>query len=573
MHRTDDGVWERFVPGVGPGALYKFRFCDRGGAVVEKSDPFATASEVTPGTASRVWNLARYQWNDDEWMSGRGARHRPGAPLAIYEVHLGSWCRDDHGGWLSYRQLADRLAEYVSRCGFTHVELLPVAEHPFDGSWGYQTLGYFAPTSRFGTPDDFMYFVDVLHQAGLGVILDWVPGHFPDDAHGLVRFDGTSLYEHDDPQQQRHPDWHTLVFDLGRPEVIDLLTSSALFWLEHYHADGFRIDAVASMLYLDYSRPPGGWTPNADGGHENYDAVRFLRGLNDSVHRAFPDTLMIAEESTTWPGVTHPTRSGGLGFDYKWSMGWMHDVLDFMTQPPDTRPRDLDRLTASLGYAEAERFVLPLSHDEVVHGKGSLLARMPGDERDQLAGLRLLYGWMFGHPGAKLLFMGNELGQRDEWNHQAQIDWSRLDSEGGEGVRRWVGDLNQLYRLDPALSDEAGGAASFGWVDRGATVPGVLSFLRHEPHGAHMLLFVCNFTDRACERYTNAVPVAGHWVERLNSDATVYGGENGGNFGGRETERGSNPDAQPWLPLFVPPLTTLVLSPPSTTAMGHTPDV
>ena len=567
MQRGDEGVWEHFIPGVAPGALYKFRLRGRDGAVVEKSDPFATAYERTPGTASLVWDLTQYRWSDDQWMTNRPGRHRLGAPLAIYEIHLGSWWRDEEGHPLSYRELAHRLTDYVTGCGFTHVELLPVAEYPFDGSWGYQTLGFFAPTSRLGTPDDFRYLIDTLHQADLGVILDWVPGHFPDDAHGLAGFDGTSLYEYDDPRQRRHPDWNTLVFDLGQLEVVDLLTSSALFWLEHYHVDGFRIDAVASMLYLDYSRPPGDWSPNVDGGRENYDAVRFLQNLNARVHDEFPDTLMIAEESTAWPGVTHPPESGGLGFDYKWSMGWMHDVLDFMHRPPADRPGNLDCLTKSLGYTGAERFVLPFSHDEVVHGKGSLLARMPGGQAEQLAGLRLLYGWMFGHPGAKLLFMGNELGQASEWDHRSQIDWSRLDSASGRGMRRWVGDLNQLYRLDPALADEDGDQAAFEWVERGAVVPGVVSFLRREPRGTRMLLFVCNFTNRTCENHVNDVPVGGYWIERLNSDAEIYGGENRGNLGGRSTERDGARRHVERLSLLVPALTILVLSPEHTVAL------
>ena len=563
MRRGDDGVWECFVPGVAPDALYKFRIRGRDGAVAEKNDPFATAHEQLPGTASRVWDLTQYRWSDDEWLTERADRQRLGATLAIYELHLGSWCRNEHGNTLSYRELAPRLADYVTSCGFSHVELLPVAEHPFDGSWGYQTLGFFAPTRRFGSPDDFRYLVDSLHQAGLGVIVDWVPGHFPDDVHGLVRFDGTTLYEHDDPRQRRHPDWNTLVFDFGQPEVVDFLIASALFWFEHYHVDGFRVDAVASMLYLDYSRLAGEWTPNVDGGTENYDAVRFLQQLNDCVHHEFPDTLMIAEESTAWPRVTGPTDSGGLGFDYKWSMGWMHDLLDFMHRPPADRPGNLDRLTKSLEYAYAERFVLPLSHDEVVHGKGSLRSRMPGCASEQFASIRLLYGWMFGHPGAKLVFMGNELGQPSEWDHQGQLDWRRLESPLVRGLRQWVADLNQLYRLDPALSDGAGNQSGFEWIERGTAVPGVVSFLRRDPGGMGMLLFVSNFTDRTCESYVNDVPVGGFWVERLNSDAEAYGGENRGNLGGRSTDRDrSRPEAR--LTLRVPALTTLVLAPTHT---------
>ena len=561
MRRTSDGVWEGFVPDVGPASLYKFHVQHGGGRGVDKADPVAFATETPPGTASRVWDLSRYRWTDAEWMATRELRNRPDAPVSIYEVHLGSWMRGPHGHPLTYRELADRLADYVRALGFTHVELLPVAEHPFGGSWGYQTLAYYAPTSRYGSPDDFMYLVDTLHRAGVGVILDWVPGHFPADPHGLAQFDGTPLYEHRDPRQRHHPDWHTLVFDFGTDVVTDFLTSSALFWLDRYHVDGVRVDAVASMLYLDYSRRSGEWTPNADGGHENLDAVRFLRSLTHRLRDAFPDTLIMAEESTAWPRVTHAAGDGGLGFDVKWNMGWMHDVLGHLSVSPQGRSADRDRLTASLDYAFTERFVLPLSHDEVVHGKGSLFARMPGDDREKLANLRLLYGWMFGHPGKKLLFMGNELGQPDEWRHDQSLDWHLLDRPLHRGLQRWVGDLNRLYRQEAALHAMENEPGTLAWTDRGLACPGVLSFLRSGPTETAPLLFVCNFSARTLIDHHVGVPVPGRWVECLNSDGAAYGGRDLGNLGGSDaapTPVGRWPAT---LRLTVPPTSTLVLSP------------
>ena len=561
LRRAADGVWTCFVPDVGPRSLYKFRVQDAGGRGIDKADPVAFATETPPGTASRVWDLSRYRWTDAEWMATRAHRHRPDAPVSIYEVHLGSWMRGSQGHPLTYRELAERLADYVLELGFTHVELLPVAEHPFGGSWGYQTLAYYAPTSRYGSPDDFMYLVDMLHRAGVGVILDWVPGHFPADPHGLAEFDGTPLYEHRDPSQRHHPDWHTLVFDLGRDVVTEFLTGSALFWLERYHVDGFRVDAVASMLYLDYSRQPGEWTPNADGGHENLDAVHFLRSLTDRLRESYPDTLIMAEESTAWPGVTHATRDGGLGFDVKWNMGWMHDILGHMAVPPERRSADRSRLTASLDYAFVERFLLPLSHDEVVHGKGSLLARMPGNDRQKFASLRLLYGWMFGHPGKKLLFMGNELGPPYEWRHDQSLPWQLLDRPLHRGLQHWVADLNQLYRRERALHVADDEPRTLAWADADTPHPEVVSFLRSGPTATAPLLFVYNFSARTLIDHHVGVPRPGHWVERLNSDGTAYGGHNLGNLGGSDaapTPAGLWPAT---LQLTVPPLSALVLSP------------
>ena len=568
----DSGVWQSFVPDAEPGSLYKYRIRPRHPHVdLEKADPFAFAAERRPRTASQVWNLSAYTWGDAGWMSDRAGRHTPTAPISIYEVHLGSWRRGSGDGrWLTYRELAVELTEYLVGMRFTHLEMLPIVEHPFDGSWGYQATGYFAPTSRFGTPDDFCHLVDTLHQAGVGVILDWVPGHFPDDPHGLATFDGTPLYEHADPQQGRHPEWHTQVFDLGRREVRNFLISNARFWLDRYHIDGLRVDAVASMLYLDYARAAAEWVPNAQGGRENPDAVDFLRILNETIDRDFPDVMTIAEESTTWPGVSRPIDTGGLGFRFKWNMGWMHDALSFLARDPTHRLSHLDELIFGLTYAFSEHFVLPLSHDEVVHEKRAIVDKMPGDEWQQLANTRVLYGYLYGHPGKKLLFMGNEIGQRREWDHDRSIDWSLTAAPLHGGLQRWVRDLNEIYRSDSRLYTLDADPDGFAWVDHSGHgghgehdthEAGVVSFLRRDRSDRGPLLFVYNFAAVARHRYRVGVPVGGWWAERLNSDAACYGGSGQGNLGGLEADtvpRHGHPQS---LELIVPPLSVLVLEP------------
>lgn len=538
MEPSSEGVWEKFIPLVGQGDIYKYHLeSNYGGYRVDKADPYGFAAEIRPQTASRVWDLEKYSWEDASWMAGRAKRNTLNAPISIYEVHLGSWRRVPEEGnrWLTYRELAPLLSEYVHDGGFTHVELLPVMEHPFDGSWGYETTGYFAPTSRFGRPNDFMYFVDYLHQHGIGVILDWVPAHFPKDEAGLGYFDGSHLYEHADPRQGEHPDWNTFVFNYGRNEVRSFLISNALFWLDKYHVDGLRVDAVASMLYLDYGRRAGEWIPNRYGGKENIEATQFLRAVNEHVYAAFPDVLMIAEESTAWSQVSRPTYIGGLGFGLKWNMGWMHDVLNYMSQDPVFRSHHHNQITFSLLYAFTENFVLPLSHDEVVYGKGSLLGKMPGDQWQKFASLRLLLGFMFGHPGKKLLFMGGEFGQWSEWNHDASLDWHLLNAPFHSALRHWVRDLNTLYRDQPALHQLDFDAGGFAWVDCNDYERSVISFLRRGRNPDEQLLFVCNFTPVARQNYRVGVPQLGYWKELLNSDAPVYGGSGQGNFGGLQS--------------------------------------
>ena len=523
------GIWERSVAGVGKGALYKYRIESNAGGSFEKTDPFAFSAELPPSTASRVWTLD-YDWGDAAWMVVRGGKNALDAPMSVYEVHAGSWRRKD-GEFLGYRALAHELADYVEKMGFTHVELMPVTEHPFYGSWGYQTTGYFAPTARYGPPQDLMYLVDTLHQRGIGVILDWVPSHFPDDPHGLARFDGTHLYEHADPKQGYHPEWHSSIFNYGRHEVRAFLLSSALFWLERYHIDGLRVDAVASMLYLDYARKEGEWIPNRHGGRENLDAIQFLRMLNEAVYRDHPDTVTIAEESTAWPMVSRPTYLGGLGFGMKWNMGWMHDTLSYMREDPVHRKYHHGRLTFSLIYAFNENFVLPLSHDEVVHGKGSLVGKMPGDSWRQFAGLRTLYGYMWGHPGKKLLFMGGEFGQRREWAHEGELEWWVTDLPEHAGMQHWIADLNRAYRGAPALWQVDFAHEGFEWIDANDAEQSALIFLR-KPRGAGPLVLVaCNFTPVPRENYVIGVPRAGAWTEMLNSDARLYGGSGWGNLG------------------------------------------
>jgi 1,4-alpha-glucan branching enzyme len=529
------GVWEGFIPEVGPGALYKYHLVSRDRPYsVDKADPYSFAAEIRPHTASRVFDLQEYSWSDREWMANRPKYNSGDSPISIYEVHLGSWRRVPEQGnrSLTYREIAPLLADYIHDSGYTHVEFLPVMEHPFDGSWGYQIVGYFAPTSRFGTPSDFMYLVDYLHQRGIGVILDWVPAHFPKDESGLGYFDGSHLYEHADPKQGEQPDWNTFVFNYGRKEVQNFLISNALFWLDKYHVDGLRTDAVASMLYLDYGRPAGGWVPNRFGGKENLEAIQFVKTLNEQVYEAFPDVMTIAEESTAWPQVSRPTYLGGLGFGFKWNMGWMHDMLSYMPLDPVIRSYHQDQITFSLVYAFSENFILPFSHDEVVYGKGSMLRKMPGDDWQKFANLRLLYGFMFGHPGKKLLFMGNDFGQWSEWNHDASLDWHLLNDSLHAGLQRWVRDLNTLYRGQPALYEFDFGATGFEWVDCKDSQRSVVSFLRRGRNPYDRILFVYNFTPVVRENYRVGVPCDGFWKEILNSDAPLYGGSGKGNFGG-----------------------------------------
>jgi len=535
MTPSPSGVWEGFVPNIGQGAIYKYHVESRlSDYRVDKADPYGFAAELRPKTASRVWDLEKYEWQDHVWLANRAKTNTLESPMSIYEMHLGSWKRvpEEENRWLSYRELAPVLADYAHECGFTHVEFLPVMEHPFDGSWGYQTTGYFAPTSRFGTPDDFRYLVDYLHQHGIGVILDWVPAHFPKDEAALSYFDGSHLYEHADPRQGEQPDWNTFVFNYGRKEVRTFLISNALFWLDKYHVDGLRVDAVASMLYLDYGRREGQWIPNRFGGKENIDAIDFLRAFNEHVYDSFPDTMTIAEESTAWPQVSRPNYVGGLGFGFKWNMGWMHDVLNYMSQDPVFRAYHHNEITFSVMYAFAENFVLPFSHDEVVYGKGSMLRKMPGDDWQKFANLRLLYGFMFGHPGKKLLFMGDEFGQWSEWNHDASLEWDLLKRPFHAGLKRWVRDLNTLYRGQHFLHEMDFNPAGFEWVDCKDFQRSVIAFLRKGRNQNDQLLFACNFTPVVRKNYRVGVPRGGHWQEILNSDAPLYGGSGQGNFGG-----------------------------------------
>jgi 1,4-alpha-glucan branching enzyme len=560
----DAGIWEGFVPGIGSDAPYKYHIVSRYRAYsVDKADPYGFAAEIRPQTASKVCDLDGYQWGDSQWMADRAQANSLGSPISIYEVHLGSWRRVPEEGnrWLTYRELAIQLAEYVHDSGFTHVEFLPVTEHPFDGSWGYQTIGYFAPTSRFGPPADFMWMVDYLHQHGIGVILDWVPAHFPKDEAGLGFFDGTHLYEHADPRQGEQPDWGTFVFNYGRREVQDFLKSSALFWFDKYHVDGLRVDAVASMLYLDYGKRAGEWIPNSRGGRENLDALNFLRLLNEQVYAAYPDVMMIAEESTAWPMISRPAYLGGVGFGFKWNMGWMHDVLDYMSKDPVFRSYEHNKITFSLVYAFSENFILPFSHDEVVYGKASMLAKMPGDEWQKFASLRLLYGFMFGHPGKKLLFMGDEFGQWAEWNHDASLDWHLLQRPLHGGLQRWVRDLNTFYRGEASLYTRDFDPPGFEWIDCTDSQRSVISFLRKAQDPAKIALFVCNFTPVPRHNYRIGVPLECNWKEMLNSDAPIYGGSGQGNLGGLSTTPLPCHGRPYSLNLTLPPLSVLVFQP------------
>ena len=558
--RIESGIWEIFIPGIGEGAHYKFEVRNAHGQIVLKSDPFAFYGQHGIQTASMVFNVDRFRWNDDDWMEKRKTRQWHKQPISIYEVHLGSWARvpEENNRYLSYLELADKLVPYVKEMGYTHVELLPVAEHPFDGSWGYQVTGYFAPTSRFGNPDEFRHLINQFHENGIGVILDWVPGHFPKDIHGLAQFDGTGLYEHSDPRQGEHRDWGTLIFNYGRNEVRNFLIANGLYWLDRFHVDGLRVDAVASMLYLDYSRKAGEWLPNPHGGRENLDAIYFMKRFNEVCYERFPGILTIAEESTAWPGVSRPTYLGGLGFGFKWNMGWMHDFLLYMSREPIHRRFHQGEATFSLVYAFHEHFVLVLSHDEVVHGKGALLNKMPGDPWQKFANLRLFYAWMYTHPGKKLLFMGGEIAQWKEWNHDQSLDWNLLEYSQHSGVRRLVQHLNYLYRNDSAFSQNDDSYAGFEWIDFHDSDNSVMTFLRRSESGSAVVVIV-NATPIPRHAYRVGAPGEGWYEEILNTDAEAYGGSNVGNYGGVHA------DAVPWqgrshsLSLTLPPLATIAL--------------
>ena len=552
-----NGIWEIFIPDVGIGARYKFELLDKDGRLLPlKADPFGRMHEPPPGNASIVYS-SRYQWRDQKWMDARGTEPKLDRPVSIYEVHLGSWRRkaDDNNRYLTYRELAEELVPYVSDMGFTHIELLPVTEHPFDGSWGYQPIGLFSPTQRFGDPDDFRFFVDRCHKAGISVIVDWVPAHFPRDEHGLRRFDGTALYEHEDPRKGEHADWGTLIFNFGRREVVNYLIGSALYWIDEFHIDGIRVDAVASMLYLDYSREDGEWIPNEHGGNENLEAVEFLKRCNVEVHEH--GGVSFAEESTAWPGVSRPVDAGGLGFTYKWNMGWMNDTLSYMSEDSINRKYHHDKMTFGLVYAFNENFVLPLSHDEVVHGKRSILGRMPGDDWQRFANLRAYYGFMFAHPGKKLMFMGDEFGQQDEWSHDRSLDWHLTNYAPHEGVQALVRDLNRLYRETPALYELDFGGEGFEWIDWEDRDSSILSWIRRDHHGGFVIA-VCNFTPVVRHNFALGVPEDGAYRELLNTDEQRYGGSGITNPEIRCTADGAHgrPNS---IRLSLPPLATIII--------------
>jgi 1,4-alpha-glucan branching enzyme len=559
LPQGQSGIWEGFIASVGKGALYKYHIGSRfNGYAVDKADPYSIFNEIPPKFASIVWDLD-YQWNDQQWMSDRSHRQGLDKPIGIYEMHVGSWRRivEEGNRSLSYRELASELADYLHHMGFTHVEFLPVMDHPFFGSWGYQVTGYFAPSGNYGTPQDLMYLIDTLHQRGIGVILDWVPSHFPSDEHGLAYFDGTHLYEHADPRQGYHPDWGSYIFNYGRKEVQSFLISNALFWLEKYHADGLRVDAVASMLYLDYARKAGEWIPNKYGGRENLEAIEFLRRFNAAVYEHYPDVETIAEESTSWPMVSRPNYVGGLGFGFKWDMGWMHDTLEYLQQDPIFRRYHHNKLTFRMLYAFHENFVLPLSHDEVVYGKGSLIGKMPGDDWQKFANLRALYGYMYAQPGKKMLFMGGEIGQWREWAHDASLQWELLKYPLHAGLQKWVRDLNHLYKDEPVLYEADCEPAGFEWIDCNDADGSTLSLMRKGKHTSTIVLVVCNFTPVPRHNYRVGAPRGGFWQEVLNSDAKEYGGSNMGNIGGVEAAPVPLHGRSHSLTLTLPPLSAL----------------
>lgn len=559
--RTDgSGIWEGFIPSVGRGEYYKYHIKSNNGYEVEKADPYAYHWENPPHTASVVWDL-NFEWTDKNWLEDRKTVHPLTGPISVYEVHIGSWRRnhEDEGRFMTYRELAAELPAYCQYMEFTHVEFMPVMEHPFYGSWGYQVTGYFAPSSRYGTPQDFMFLINELHNAGIGVILDWVPSHFPTDEHGLGYFDGTHLYEHSDPRQGFHPDWKSAIFNTGRNEVRAFLISNALYWIDKFHIDALRVDAVASMLYLDYSRKEGEWIPNEFGGRENLESVSFLKEMNDTVHQYFPDVFTVAEESTSWPGITHPTSSGGLGFDMKWMMGWMHDTLSYFSLDPVYRTYNQGQLSFSMHYAFSEKFTLPLSHDEVVYGKHSLINKMPGDEWQKFANLRLLYGYMFGHPGAKLLFMGADFAQRHEWRHDFSLDWDENNNPDHQGIQRNLKDLNALYKSEPALYEYNFSWQGFEWIDSQDATNSVLSWMRKGKNEDNDLIIIANFTPVVRENYRIGVSKKGNYREIFNSDDLKYGGSNVRNEESLETFPIPKHGKRYSIPVILPPLAVIIL--------------
>ena len=559
--QISSGIWELFVPELKAGEIYKYCVTDPQGKQIDKADPYGTASELPPRTASIVTCLNSYNWSDGDWMNKRSVNNGLDQPINVYELHLGSW-RQDHNnpnGWMNYRDIAHQLVQYCQQMEFTHIELMPVSEHPFTGSWGYQTVGYFAATSRYGTPEDFMYFVDHCHQNDIGVIIDWVPAHFPKDEFGLAKFDGSALYEHADPRQGEHPDWSTLIFNYDRNEVKNFLISNAMFWLDKYHIDGLRVDAVASMLYLDYSREEGEWIPNKYGGRENLGAIDLLKTMNERVHLNYDGVLTIAEESTSWGGVSRPTYEGGLGFSMKWNMGWMNDTLQYFRKDPIHRKYHHDELTFSLIYAFSENFMLPFSHDEVVHGKGSLIDQMPGDPWQKFANLRLLYAYMWTHPGKNLIFMGCEIAQWTEWNFNNQLDWNLLEHDTHQGVQKMVADLNGLCRREPALHQIDFDGQGFEWIDASNRDNSVLAYLRFGKDRNEFVVVCCNFTPTVLKNYRVGVPVAGHYQEIFNSDSTYYGGSNRGNGTGIDSEEIEAQQREQSIEVTLPPLGVTIL--------------